>query len=156
MRNTETPYFGSEQLVKVYLVALLIQLIRGADKGKGYQKLSTVTKEREDSHLAARVAQYLEERVTDQLRLDQICSEFSVSRTFISHVFRQYSGNSIMEFYCKKKIEKAKLLIREETYNITEISELLGYNSVHYFSRQFKKELGMTPSEYLKTLKAQM
>jgi AraC-like DNA-binding protein/quercetin dioxygenase-like cupin family protein len=155
-KASEAPQFGSQQLIKVYLVALIIQIIRGVEIGQGYQKLSTVTKERQDNILAANVAKYLEERVTEPLRIEQICNHFSVSKSLVSHVFREYSGISMMEYYYKKKIERAKLLIREETYNITQISELLGYNSVHYFSRQFKKEIGMTPTEYLKTLEARM
>ncbi|MDF2661286.1 MAG: AraC family transcriptional regulator [Paenibacillus sp.] len=56
----------------------------------------------------------------------------------------------------KLRIERAKQHIREDTCNVTEIAERLGYTSIHYFSRQFKKATGMAPSEYLKTMKAQM
>ena len=52
------------------------------------------------------------------------------------------------------KIDMAKQLIRTEQMNFTQISEKLGYSSIHYFSRQFKKLTGMTPSEYASSIKA--
>ena len=52
------------------------------------------------------------------------------------------------------KIEAAKELIRTNHMNFTQISAHLGYTSIHYFSRQFKKIVGMTPSEYASSVKA--
>ena len=52
------------------------------------------------------------------------------------------------------KFSFAKQLIRENDMNFTLISEFLGYSSIHYFSRQFKKICGMTPSEYASSIKA--
>ena len=49
--------------------------------------------------------------------------------------------------------DQAKLLIRENSLNFTEIANTLGYSSIHYFSRQFKKITGMTPSEYSGSIK---
>ena len=52
------------------------------------------------------------------------------------------------------KIDAAKEMIRTGHLNFTQISERLGYTSIHYFSRQFKKLTGMTPSEYASSIKA--
>ena len=52
------------------------------------------------------------------------------------------------------KVEAAKQMIRDEQMNFTQISESLGYSSIHYFSRQFKKMTGMTPSEYASSIRA--
>ena len=51
------------------------------------------------------------------------------------------------------KIDMAKELIRNKNMNFTQISDQLGYTSIHYFSRQFKKITGMTPSEYASSIK---
>ena len=58
-----------------------------------------------------------------------------------------------MEYFGNLKIQKAKEMIREGSHNFTEIAALLGYNSIHYFSRHFKKVTGMTPSEYASSVK---
>lgn len=54
------------------------------------------------------------------------------------------------------KMEAARGLIREGQLNITEISSRLGFSSVHYFSRRFKKLTGMTPTEYARSVKMLM
>ena len=53
----------------------------------------------------------------------------------------------------KLKIDKAKQLISEDIYTVTEISEILGYSTIHYFSRHFKRITGMSPSQYAKSVK---
>ena len=57
-----------------------------------------------------------------------------------------------MEYYSELKTKEAKKLIREKNYSINQISELLGYSSIHIFSRAFKKATGMAPTEYGKTI----
>lgn len=52
------------------------------------------------------------------------------------------------------KIDYAKKYIRENDYNMSQIADILGYESIHYFSRQFKKVTGMSPTEYSKSIKA--
>ncbi len=52
------------------------------------------------------------------------------------------------------KIDFARQLIRDNDMNFTQISDFLGYSSIHYFSRQFKKITGMTPTEYATSIKA--
>ena len=52
------------------------------------------------------------------------------------------------------KTEVAKKYLREANYNITQIAEMLGYANIHYFSRQFKKTTGMTPTEYAISIRA--
>ena len=60
----------------------------------------------------------------------------------------------VIEFFSRMKIDFAKQLIRENDMNFTQISDFLGYSSIHYFSRQFKKLSGMTPTEYATSIKA--
>ena len=58
-----------------------------------------------------------------------------------------------MEYLGKMKVDSAKQAIREGKKNFTEIANDLGYSSIHYFSRHFKKVTGMTPSEYSSSVK---
>ena len=63
-----------------------------------------------------------------------------------SETFPRAAQCGIIEFFTEMKVEFAKQLIRENQLNFTQISDFLGYSSIHYFSRQFKKVTGMTPS----------
>ena len=60
----------------------------------------------------------------------------------------------MLQLYIFLKIEESKKLISQNKYTYTEIAYMLGFNSVHYFSRLFKAHTQMTPSEYSKSIKA--
>lgn len=72
----------------------------------------------------------------------------------LQRIFRSQCGCGIIEYFSQLKIQRAKELIRENTLNFTQIADYLGYTSIHYFSRQFKKITGMTPSDYALSIKA--
>ncbi len=57
-----------------------------------------------------------------------------------------------MEYYMDLKMKEAKKLIREKNYSVSQISDMLGYSSVHIFSRAFKKAVGMSPTAYSKSI----
>jgi YesN/AraC family two-component response regulator len=67
---------------------------------------------------------------------------------YLSNVFKQETGETISDFFNKMSIEKAKELISYGEHNLTDIAYILHYSSVAYFSSQFKKITGMTPSAY--------
>jgi len=69
-------------------------------------------------------------------------------------MFKAKTNYGVMAYFRMLKMEEAKKMIREGRYNFTEISELLGYESLHYFSRSFKKYTNMSPSEYAISVKA--
>jgi YesN/AraC family two-component response regulator len=75
---------------------------------------------------------------------------------YLSMLFKAKFDCGVLEYWNRLKIDKAKEHIRQNSNNLTEISEMLGYNSLHYFSRQFKKTTGMTPSEYAKVLRERL
>jgi two-component system response regulator YesN len=58
-----------------------------------------------------------------------------------------------MEYLSLLRISESKKLIREQNYNMTEISNLLYFDNPHYFSRAFKRFTGMTPREYKYSVK---
>ncbi len=152
-RNEQAEY-GSEQLFKVYLIELLLTMIRNAELDRGQISLIPTTKENQTEHLVRRVIHYLEQHLSEKLTLDQICTQMNIGKTQLNIMFKRATGLGVMAYSNRLKIERAKKLIREEAYNLSEISNLLGYNSIHYFSRQFKQMEGMAPSEYAKTMEA--
>lgn len=154
LARKENPEFGSEQLIKILLEALLIRLVRKHSGSSSSPRLSPATKERREPDLAERIVEYLEAHLRESPSVDQLCSVFPMSRTRLRALFRAHTGCGVTEYMVRLRIERAKRYLREETSNITEISERLGYSSIHYFSRQFRKTTGISPTEYLKTMKA--
>ena len=75
----------------------------------------------------------------------------SISR--LEQLVRSYCGCGVIRYFISLKIGRAKELIRDRNMNFSQIADALGYSSVHYFSRQFKRITGMSPSEYSRSIK---
>lgn len=145
---------GAEQMIRLCLEWLLIELYRGGQAPKAMpQRPSSLIKEKNQQDLIDRVLQYMEENIANPLNLEVICRDNLVGRSHLQKIFREKTGGGAMEYFGRLKIEAAKRMIREGRRNFTEISADLGYNSIHYFSRHFKKATGMTPSEYASSVK---
>ena len=93
---------------------------------------------------------FLQSNLSSQLTLEQIAIGCSMSVSKLKLLFRQKAGMGVIDYLNRLRIERAKQLIRDGQLNFTQIAEELGFSSLHYFSRFFKKSTGMSPSEYTK------
>lgn len=142
---------GSAQLFRLYLEQLLLMLLRRHTEAITRYTLP-VNSDAVD--IFDRVFEYMEVNLNTRLTVEQICRDNMIGRNTLQKIFQKKTGQGIIEYFSTLKIEEAKRLIRTGRYNFTMLSELLGYNSIHYFSRQFKKLTGMTPTEYASSIKA--
>lgn len=151
VRNTEYN-FGSEQLIKLYLEQFLILCLRRlnhSDYKNSNKRISNM-----DAEYFHKITAYMEDNIGSKLNIDKICKDNLISRSKLQNIFSKETSMGIIDYFSRLKIEKAKTLIRSGTYNFSQLSELLGYTSIHYFSRQFKKITGMSPSDYSSSIKA--
>ena len=148
--------FGSEQLIKIYLEQMLIYMIRKESSLNIESKLSSSVKERSDEDMMKRLTCYLLEHVCNNLTFENVCRFSKLSRTNLKVLFKEKTGMGVMEYFKKLKIEESKKMIREGQYNFTGIADELGYASIHYFSRHFKKVTDMTPSQYAHSVKVKI
>jgi AraC-like DNA-binding protein len=146
-RNPDSPV-GCEQFIRIYLEQMLLGMIRKGGSIKPNSKLSSSVKERSDGDMAKRIIEYLQDHLFETISFNEVCRFSSLSGTNLKVLFREKTGMSVMEYFKKLKIDEAKKMIREGEHNFTQIAQLLGYSSIHYFSRHFKKATGMTPSQY--------
>ena len=153
LEPSEQQLFGAEQLIKGYLEQLLILLVRRYTKSEAFFRLeSPLVRKKNNAEIHNRILLYLEQNVHNRLTIDQIAKDNLIGRSQLQKLFRDKNGCGIIEYFCQLKINEAKQLIRNNNLNFTQISDLLGYTSIHYFSRQFKKIVGMTPSEYASSI----
>lgn len=141
--------FATLHQIKASIEQLLIHLIRIGDKKVS---LSTTIRTKENQIKVQNTIEYLNQNIDKNLTLEQICHYSGMGRSLLLKLFREETGWSVIEYYCRMKIEKAKLMIRNGEGNFSIISQKLGYNSIHYFSRQFHKITGMSPREYGKSI----
>jgi AraC-like DNA-binding protein len=117
-------------------------------------KISTSIHEYMKEEKLAIVINFLQENLHQNLTLDDICQNTLLSRSSLQKLFKEGTGHSVMDYFKEMKMQEIKHLIREENHNFTEIAEILGYSSIHYLSRTFKANTGMTLSEYASSVKA--
>ncbi len=155
MRNTDAPGFGAEQLIRNYLEELLIHLSRRYFANPLPVPAPNPRHPRlgRPNETYNRIIRYMEEHINEQLTIENICKNTLISRSRLQKLFQELHGCGVMEFFTLMKIDTAKELIRSNQLNFTQISDRLGYTSIHYFSRQFKKITHMNPSEYASSIR---
>ncbi len=82
------------------------------------------------------------------LSLRNVCRSLAVSKSYLSSVFKAYSGMTLVEYLTELRMEKAQLLLRSGDAKIYEVAEAVGYRDAHYFSLTFKKQIGQSPTEF--------
>ena len=149
--NSEPLTFGSAQLISHYLEQLMIHL---------YRRYFSYSLPVRSSRFLAEASsgndtynRYMEEHLGERMTIDRICRDNLVGRSQLQKLFRDTKGCGVIEFFSMMKIDTAKQMIRDNQLNFTQIADRLGYNSIHYFSRQFKQITTMTPSEYATSIR---
>lgn len=151
---------GAAQIIRTCLEQFLIGLLRRySQEARTVPSASPPSpgrtiKENADEETFAQITGYLSENLAAHLTIEQICADNLIGRSRLQKLFHETCQQGVIEYYSQMKINAAKQMIRDEQLNFTQISEVLGYSSIHYFSRQFKKLTGMTPSEYASSIQA--
>ena len=102
--------------------------------------------------LAAKIEKYLQQHYADQsLSVNQITEELYFENSYIRRVFKEQTGQTIIQRLEEIRLNKAKKLLQEGVYKNSEIAEMTGYCDQQYFSKRFKLICGCTPSNYQKT-----
>lgn len=145
------PPFGCEQMIKLHLEQLLLSLCRNHPApSQAHHAGSEIADSR---RTYASILDYMESHIRSQLTVAQICKDNLIGNSQIKRLFQEENQSGVMKCFIHMKIKYAKQLIRNRQMNFTQVADYLGYTSIHYFSRQFKKETGMTPSEYTASIK---
>jgi AraC family transcriptional regulator of arabinose operon len=129
-----------EDLTALQLQELLTLVSRGAGE------------RREGVHLRNQQLQPVVERIHRDLREDCPVTEYAamcnMSVCWFIRSFKSYTGLTPQQFVIDARITRAKELLADTRYNITEVASLVGYDNPLYFSRLFKKNTGMSPREF--------
>ncbi|PTR01664.1 two component regulator with propeller domain [Mucilaginibacter yixingensis] len=132
------------------------QLFNGYLSGKSLVQLAPgeILITPKDEQLLKQAIEIVEQKLTDaDFNIDDVASAVGLGRTTFYKKLKSLTGMAPVEFVKEMRLKRAVQLMETAEYNISEISYLVGFGSLAYFSTCFKEKYGSTPSQYLKQLK---
>ncbi|GBF78172.1 DNA-binding response regulator [Paenibacillus sp. 598K] len=91
---------------------------------------------------------YVQEHYSEELTLDDIAEKVYLTRNYLSQLFKEVTGENYNSYITRVRMEKAKEMMLSGKYKLYEVAIRVGYKNNAYFSQQFKKYTGKSPSEY--------
>lgn len=111
-----------------------------------YREKHNTTQE-QNKHVT-NVIRYMYKHLYENLTLEHVVEEFELSKSYLNAIFQKYTQHAPMDFFISLKMKRACQLLRASDCYIYEVAQRLGYTDQYYFSRIFKKVVGMSPKEY--------
>lgn len=105
-------------------------------------------REESSSNVVDIAKEYIRNNYSKALSLDEVSYYVNISPYYFSKIFKDGTGENFIEYLTNVRIEKAKELLSTSDYSMKEICVRVGYSDPNYFSRSFKKNVGVTPTEY--------
>lgn len=130
---------GYEFITKTLLQQLLFEILLNIRKNS--QNYSTSLK-------VEKIIEYMQHNIDTRLALADLSKLVQLSSTYLTRIFKETTGYSVIKFFNKLKVDKAKELIIEGDKKVKEVSQILGFTDEFYFSRIFKKIEGISPTEF--------
>ena len=95
------------------------------------------------------IVDYINENISNKILIEDIADYLGLSNSYLSHIFKEHTGVSILKFINKKRLVHAKELLRQGK-RIEDIANECGFQDYTSFFRSFKKEFNITPKKYIK------
>ena len=136
--------YGSEQMLRSLIELFLIGLIRKYEFFENKDEKQTSP----SAFPINEIIEYLDNNFTEKITLEELAFLFRTNRSTLCKEFRRATNKSLGEYLADKKIQTAKKLLSQKERSITQIADMLNFDSVPYFCEFFKRKTGVTPSEY--------
>lgn len=95
---------------------------------------------------------YIQENIYQDISQEEIANQLFICTAYLSRLFKKETGETFTQYVTRAKIEKSIDLLKDPKYKTYQVGELLGYKTPRYFSRLFRAQTGLNPSEYRKTI----
>ena len=141
----------SDDLSLCYLKELIIQMLR-LNNSHFHSKPTTHMQQTYENELLNDILLYIDDNIYEKISVSTLCDHFCISTSMLHSLFRKNMNNTAKNYINELKLSKSKELIRNSTHTLSEISEMLGFSSIHYFSKKFKLYFNISPTEYSKSI----
>lgn len=140
LMQMEFSYLSAREAVGEHVTAqrreeIMAEPLRGQDKKSVPQEVEFI-------------CNYMNEHYSEKITLNSIADSVGFSKYYISRLFKQHTGVTIIDYLIKVRLDKAKELLKTGEYSIKQISFMVGYSEPNYFTWSFKKYLGISPIKY--------
>jgi len=139
--------FGFELKVKALMLETLLTYLQRSDQktlaGKHPKAWRNVNK----------AINYVHENYMRSLDVEEVSEHAGLTLNYFCNIFKECTNTTPHHYINAVRVQKAKQLMEETEFNFTEISERIGFSSIHVFSKVFKKLEGISPSGYLANLR---
>lgn len=139
--------YGDEQ-IDIESAGLITQLMTSCLEGA--LEAQRLASRRQPPAFVPQVQAYITEHFREKITLDLLSETFFINKFYLQKQFCLHTGSTPGEFQRNLRIDKAKELLRVTVLPVSTISESLGFESVSYFIRSFKRANGKTPLQYRK------
>lgn len=116
-----------------------------------FEEIVKVLEEEECEQFSGKIRRakaYIREHYAQDISLNELADHMGMNPMYLSRLFKKEMGMNFSAYLTKIRIEKAIELLRQGDYKIYEVSQMVGYQTVQYFSKVFKKETGKSPKDF--------
>lgn len=138
---------GYEYAIRLTLLKLLMVADR---EYRAVQRKPSRRSESEGREPIEQARRYVHDNYSQDIPLEHGAYIANMAPAYFSHMFKQVTGQSFIDYVNEIRIERAKELIRRQSLTITQIGFQVGYRHLSHFIRTFKKRTGITPTDYKK------
>lgn len=111
-------------------------------------RLFNIVRQKDSADVIVRVREYIENNYGDSLNATELAQKYGLSVSYLSTLFKERTGINLTAYMEGVRMEKAKELLKNREWTVTEVALHTGYSNSNYFSKVFKKYTGITPREF--------
>ena len=140
-----------KEISSAYLIQTLLFILRFIEVGKTDKpslELYELFSIDESNKLCNSVVDFIQHHYQEDLTLDLISESLGYNPSYICQVTKKYLGISPMRFLNTYRIHKSKELIRYSDYSLKQIAEMVGFKTIHHFTRLFNEVEGLSPGKW--------
>ncbi|WP_274969239.1 response regulator transcription factor [Lachnoanaerobaculum orale] len=133
-----------DYLLKPWKEERLCELINTAiENVRSMQKTDSIVHSQKDI-----IKDYIDRNYKKDISAKDVAGILGYSDVYFSKVFKQLFDDNFINYLTKIRIDRAKVLLKDVSFNIKEVGKSVGYADSNYFTKVFKRSIGMSPSEY--------
>jgi len=148
LREMEQKSTGYEDVCQAFMEILIIRLMRSTSLAVPAEPQII-----SGNSQCAAVRRYIDLHFKEALTLEQLAENVHMNKYYLSHAFKREYGISPINYMIGKRIEESKYLLAETDLSMSQISQLLGFSSLSYFSQVFRRTQAISPMEYRQSTK---